>query len=288
MKKLITLFFIIYSIAAFSQEFSFNIYVKDAKGNIDSVIVGFDINGTDSIDAIFGEQNIINNSWDSVLEFRISEPDYVYNIVSSNYNPEYQSKKQIIYYNTSDCDSIPNPWTVHYCNVVILALKVKYPPFKVYWDSTLFQDSCFINSGFWYVLSADFIIPANRYSFFTIFQPITYFEYFTQGNDTIWPFVFNFSEYSTIGMEQKQTESKTFNIYPVPAENDIKIELDFINTKDTQYQIFNQIGKLINHRQINAGEKNIIIDISDYSQGLYFFRLYNENLENQVGKFMKL
>ncbi|MGM0479455.1 MAG: hypothetical protein ACQERC_09540 [Bacteroidota bacterium] len=55
------------------EEFSFQLNFEDAEGNKDSVIVGYDENATDGIDVLFGEQNIISQPWDSVLDVRLSE-----------------------------------------------------------------------------------------------------------------------------------------------------------------------------------------------------------------------
>ncbi len=56
-----------------AQEFSFTLNFEDALGNTDSLIIGYDNNGTDGIDAAFGEVNIISVPYNSGIDVRISD-----------------------------------------------------------------------------------------------------------------------------------------------------------------------------------------------------------------------
>ena len=59
---------------SYCQEFSFEMYFEDASGSKDTLIFGYDINGTDTIDNLFNEVNIMSLPWDtSKLDVRITD-----------------------------------------------------------------------------------------------------------------------------------------------------------------------------------------------------------------------
>ena len=77
MKKLITLAIALLSAQIVTaQEFSFQMYFEDAAGNKDTLTIGYDPNGTDTIDAQFGEANIISTLPDSAFDLRITNEWY--------------------------------------------------------------------------------------------------------------------------------------------------------------------------------------------------------------------
>ena len=51
----------------YSQEFKFNLFFQDSKGNKDTITLGYDINATDSIDSKLGETNIYKQQIDSIF-----------------------------------------------------------------------------------------------------------------------------------------------------------------------------------------------------------------------------
>ena len=82
MKNTITLIILFISLLSSQQgltqaipQFQTIIYVEDAVGNRDSVVVGFDTLATTGIDAIFGEEEI-TAPFDSVLDVRIASMDF--------------------------------------------------------------------------------------------------------------------------------------------------------------------------------------------------------------------
>ncbi|MCE9540441.1 MAG: hypothetical protein K8R85_14670, partial [Bacteroidetes bacterium] len=131
MKKLfLVLFAFFYLTLVKGQQFSFQMKFADAVGNTDSIIMGYDINATDTIDALFGEINIIGLPLDTSLDVRISNEWYYRNYL--NTNGTYQTKKQIIYKNCT------NFWY----SVQSIDILTKHWPVTMTWDSTLFMDSC--------------------------------------------------------------------------------------------------------------------------------------------------
>lgn len=89
MKKSIILtlaLFLIQSVNA--QDFQFHMYFEDANGNKDTLILGYDANGTALIDSSFGEENIIGMALDSIFEVRMSDEHVGFHT--------FQTKKQIL------------------------------------------------------------------------------------------------------------------------------------------------------------------------------------------------
>jgi hypothetical protein len=72
MKAFLLPLFMIYSFAVYGQQFSFQMFFTDAAGNKDTITLGYDLAATDSIDAAFGEINILSVTRDTVFDVRIS------------------------------------------------------------------------------------------------------------------------------------------------------------------------------------------------------------------------
>jgi len=75
-----------------------------------------------------------------------------------------------------------------------------------------------------------------------------------------------------------------FDIYPNPAQTIVNILINTDNPfasqslpPDTKYAVYNSLGELLNEKNLGVVSAEIIetIDISGYSNGLYFFRLTN-------------
>ncbi len=126
-------------------EFEFKIYGEDARGNKDSVIIGYSHNTSGLlpyIDTAFGDKNIIDIKYDSVFEMRVHKSSYFEGTSSGGFGyPELKevglSKRVTLKYTNNigqnSCEPYGHSWYGY-----ILA-KVKYPPFKIYWDSTKFD-----------------------------------------------------------------------------------------------------------------------------------------------------
>jgi hypothetical protein len=79
----------------------------------------------------------------------------------------------------------------------------------------------------------------------------------------------SFSEIPTI-----KKDLWKFNIFPVPAQNFIRIEIDQDITS-SYYYIYNATGKLVKQGQL-SGEHPYYIDINNFPNGLYFIYLKND------------
>jgi PKD repeat protein len=87
-----------------------------------------------------------------------------------------------------------------------------------------------------------------------------------------------------VGIEEKD-ETNFFSIYPNPSTDFITVTQSN-NLNDSQIQVFDLNGKLINSIALKAGETSIKMDVSNYPKGNYVMRLVSEKNENVATKNM--
>src|SRR5690606_13908086 len=86
-------------------------------------------------DASFGEENIINQPWDSVFEVRITDEFDRRSPLGSVLTGTYHLKKQII---EDECLSVLYWWN----DILSIDMKCSNFPVTVSWNSILFDPSC--------------------------------------------------------------------------------------------------------------------------------------------------
>jgi len=281
MKKLI---FYIISLtvfnASFSQEFVFSMYFEDASGNKDTLFLGYDISATESIDAIFGEENIIDIPLDEQFDVRVTNANY-------NYSGTFHTKKQII---NNSCNI---PYTV--IPVIKFDIKCSNWPITASWDSTLFADICNYYSDLasypYYDALWDVMRP-NDFSISLGNQDLWIFDkcdweydynstsYINSYNDTLYLFYIGIDdEYIMLDIESNEL-----------FKNEISISNDkdnlFVEIKDKDIeldnvQIIDMSGKVI----LNDNKNNI--NISDLANGIYLLRLQTNDKKVHTFKFIK-
>ncbi|MGZ4056362.1 MAG: T9SS type A sorting domain-containing protein [Bacteroidia bacterium] len=85
------------------------------------------------------------------------------------------------------------------------------------------------------------------------------------------------------------SEIQEINIYPNPATNQITLEFDLTETKNTTIEVKNVLGqtvKSISNIAFQKGTNKIEIDISDFTNGIYFLQLISEHRQ-LTAKFVK-
>ena len=128
MKKNLLFLILYFSLGVKAQQFSFQMYFKDAIGNRDTLTLGYDTAATKIIDAAFGEVNIIGVPLDSIFEVRITDES----VWGGQQQGTFHTKKQITYYN---CDS-------PLYNIQSIDIKAKHWPVTATWNKAIFNDSC--------------------------------------------------------------------------------------------------------------------------------------------------
>lgn len=283
MKKLIFLITILsIGTTLFGQEFSFPLYLEDALGHKDTLVFGYDASATDSIDPVFGEINIKTLPFDTVFEARIA--DYH----SSNYGQNipdpttYHLNKQI---KKKDCNSSNWPFS----SGIILS-KVKFP-LKVYWDSTLFIDSCKQNSLItdWHPVSwFDVGYGTEQGPFYlkshdTVSFAYTTHHFITTSNDTLSALFITLANiYNFISGTPEIQDSSSINIFPNPTTDYLTIQ--FLDPKLI-------IETVLLYDIVGKGKQLILtdnkVDLGDITKGLYFIRLTLENGQVLTRKIIK-
>ena len=77
-----------------------------------------------------------------------------------------------------------------------------------------------------------------------------------------------------IGVVETTTSENTFNIYPNPAKDFVKVSTD--NGQQTTVRIYNTLGMLVETRLATSATNEIEINVSEYNPGIYFINISNE------------
>ena len=87
-------------------------------------------------------------------------------------------------------------------------------------------------------------------------------------------------------MEKK--ELQLFNAFPNPTSNIVKIQYHLChNQSQTLLEIIDILGNIVHSQTVYNSERLAIIDISDYSNGVYFYRLSAKSGISETKRFIK-
>ena len=262
-----------------AQEFVDTLFFRDAVGNRDTIIIGYDPLATDSIDEQFGEQHIPLNAddtifsvrtadkWDSSRVWQMGPPyykqwwDYVCN---------YKLKKQIVKKKCPDSD-------YRIFNITIVC---KNFPVTVSWkNKSIYNDSCRIQT---LMTSVDF--SSTPYSHYLKDKDSVLF------NEDMFKIIRHTSYYDTIIGSPVKTyclklgigtfwsynrlinKENNINIFPNPFINIFNIETN--NTPIQHLEIYNNVGIKIIDCQVT--DEKLVINMSQKPSGIYFIKLINE------------
>ena len=277
MKKLLLIIAIFYFLtSAQGQEFSFQMNFVDAVGNKDSLVIGYDVNGTANIDAAFGETNIIGTPLNPTFDVRISNEWFNRNFLATN--GTYHTKKQIIH---NDCSS----WFA----IQSIDIKAKHWPVTASWDNSLFNSTCrngsvftSVNPGGWWNSGS----PSDLWRLeFLAYNAATFtsnysggynrhFAYINNNADTISVFWQAFADSSLLVLSVKDVSvtNQELKVFPNPATEKISIQVPtnfgFVN----KIEIFSSLGQLV-----KTTNKSNDIDFSQFEKGIYLVIVTNDN-----------
>lgn len=288
MKKMVLLFSLVLTVLlSNAQEFSFNLYFEDGQGNKDTLVLGYDASATDSIDANFGEVNIISQAWDSVFEARCVNFDPDWYTHTPNYSTTFHTKKQIIEY--SYCP--PYNSNHYYSNAIGVMVKNAKPPFVMHWDSILFQDSSIVSSGFqMYHIICD-AYPKASASDSLVFERAsgTVQNYYIENNDTLWFLAFNFASYNTTGINTITHTKNTLSVYPNPASSQLNIKVPSLYKQQTlRIIVYNSQGKEIDKSDIPKNTETVNLNINKLPSGIYYLHMISAEIIVSIGRFIKI
>ncbi len=90
------------------------------------------------------------------------------------------------------------------------------------------------------------------------------------------------------GMDEKTTPLMSLNIYPNPADNVVTIDISIQKYKTPKtINIYSLSGKLIDILPVLKDQRTVVIDIKNYSIGIYFVKCTLDNDEYMWTKFIK-
>jgi len=88
------------------------------------------------------------------------------------------------------------------------------------------------------------------------------------------PFVVSVSDVDETSVEEFNA-SLLFKVYPVPAVNEITVEIDNPENKELRLEIYNNAGTLVHSENTFTGTE---IDLSSYTNGIYFLTVRGERI----------
>ncbi len=83
-----------------------------------------------------------------------------------------------------------------------------------------------------------------------------------------------------------EQDDEAFSIYPNPVSKVLNFKLD--NKSETILCIYNDIGKLIFDKTVQAGTKEISVDVSSFPEGIYMYKFAGHKSAGKGKKFIKL
>ncbi|MBU1008977.1 MAG: T9SS type A sorting domain-containing protein [Bacteroidetes bacterium] len=269
MKRIyLVLVVVLMSQVSLGQEFSFSMYFEDAAGNKDTLVLGYDVNGTDGIDPDFGEIDLSGTPLNPLFDVRISDGFWNDGV------PKVQTKKQIIANNSCTgfslitIDIVTNAW-----------------PVTAHWDAVLFEDTCRNGSvftsmhpgGWWDVGSPSNLERADLANIDEVtftsnliendFDPN--YAYINEQLDTIPVFWQTFADSTllTLGMTEWNHHAAV-QLFPNPAYESVRIA----NTSGTQ-AIVQLTAFDLTGRQMDIRFSNGQLDVSAWKTGIYMLQI---------------
>jgi hypothetical protein len=262
-------------------------YFEDAIGNKDTLVLGYDLTASDSIDPAFGEINIISNPIGAGLDVRVTNEWG--NRYFSGMPGTYHTKKQIV---KNNCGN----WNFSKSSIDICT---KHWPVTASWDSVPFFDICRNGSvftqilpGLWWDCSSgqsDFfraaLISKSHLAFSS--NVGNGFDsnggYINGSGDTLSVFWLAIGDSTLLSAGVKEVENSfPVKIYPNPVTDRIMIDNKTTN-KITQVQLFDFSGQ-----QISLTLNNNEIDVSNLDNGVYLMQVFFSSGQRQNRKIIKI
>lgn len=272
-----------------TPEFSFTLYVTDAIGNRDSIILGYDATATDTADATFGDTNIASTPIDSILELR----------VTGLFSPlDYQSRKAIFKYSCDGSISMNDARNVDY-----LLIRAKEFPITFSWDIQQFQganNAChrgsFIVSSNIMMQYANLNVPStfntvlSRSGSYATNYAASYIDYTTttlnNGRvDTVFLMPFGFLDTAIqVGIQESRL-AESLVVYPNPAKTYAEVVVPTASGKIAAIHVFDVQGQQVS-LPFSVSDERVSLNTSELAAGFYFCRLHTDRKTYQF-RFVK-
>lgn len=90
----------------------------------------------------------------------------------------------------------------------------------------------------------------------------------------------------TVGTEDNNKDRIEISVYPSPASNDLHITLPFVSNNEARVEIFNVKGEIIAVYNRNNNNKELVISVRDFSEGIYFARIEMNKEKSEAIQFV--
>lgn len=112
------------------------------------------------------------------------------------------------------------------------------------------------------------------------------YTFFSQKNvnDSI-AFIVKFIAGSGVGIDDAKPSVEISNLFPNPATNKVSVKYDLKGANNAQLEIRNVLGSLVKKVSINESNGLLNVDVSDLTNGVYF---YSFIVNNEIIKSKKL
>lgn len=107
-------------------------------------------------------------------------------------------------------------------------------------------------------------------------------------NDVVFAFDLAYANQMVVDIEDNDF-IRSFDIYPVPASNNININIDIDDMVGAECNIYNQSGQLVYTTPVEASNSiNLNVDLSEFNSGTYYVQLTSKVGYSLTKKFIKL
>jgi hypothetical protein len=260
--------------AQFTPDFQFYLYITDAIGNKDSLLIGYTNNDTIT-QGVWGA-NIGTAAFKDTLEMRLVDWDLAIGATTFN------SWREV--YVQWDCTPIQSSGTLP------IAFSCMHPPVYLSWNDTLFQDNCRDNStittsemylqhpevdeALHVKMSAQSYIYTEldttgwfRYNYPQTIVPNQIMQ--SGATDTLFFMYMTFSNDPLITSVSPETAHTGIKVYPTATYNILNIDIE--TPEEVEILIFDMQGHLVKQETEQIYELNI----GDFPAGIYIIQIRN-------------
>lgn len=276
MKHLLGALSIFCTITCCAQSFSFpfSFWVGDIT---DTVVVGYAPDATDTMDALYNEQNIITQPYDTPLDVRIGNAWWRSQGPAFADQTPYETKKQLVpghcgryAYSIIELDVVSKNWPVYFT-----------------WPRSQFADSCrnkaqATNTSpylWWFGQGFREYLATNDYH--KLYPTNTWY---VKGNDTVNVYWFAFGD--SVGMYLTNAELPatvgSLSVYPNPASDQLLLHLSEDFGQLSEYRVFSTTGLLL-----RKGTE-LLIPIKTLPAGSYLLQISNTKAQTRCARFIKI
>lgn len=246
--RLLSGLFLLFCSSAFTQtSFSTTLYFTDAVGHSDSLVVGYDPLGTDTIDTVLGEENIISIPLDSNFDVRFTD---VWANHYQNLPGSYHTKKQWV---KATCST-------YLFNIQTIEIFTNNWPVTMTWDNQAFAtDGCAQESvmtgtspgGWWDVGSPSWLHrqemdEAGSVTFFSN-ESSDEFQgsYINDNGNMVSIYWFVLSTWPQVSTYEQQQDNGLVKVSPNPTTGELFVMADELFGMPEQIDLFDTFGRIV-------------------------------------------